>query len=123
MTTREDVVGSLTGFARALRAAGVNADRTRLTTALAALNQIDLGHADDVYWATRLALCSEPDDLPRFDALFDMWFRGVRPSLPPPARTAAPAQPRPVARLTNGSPEAEQESGEDLLRTAASDME
>jgi uncharacterized protein with von Willebrand factor type A (vWA) domain len=106
-----------------LRAAGVNADRARLTTALTALDQLDPARGDDVYWATRLALCSEPDDLPRFDALFDMWFRGVRPSLPLPARNAAPPQPRPVARLTNGSPEAEQESGEDLLRTAASDME
>ena len=27
-----------------------------------------------VYWTTRLTLCSEPDDLPRFDAAFAEWF-------------------------------------------------
>jgi uncharacterized protein len=120
--TADQLVATLTGFARALRAAGVNADRARLTTALGALDQLDPRRADDVYWATRLALCSEPDDLPRFDALFDMWFRGARTSLPGPARTAAPAQLTPVARLTNGSAESEQDS-DDVLRTAASGTE
>ena len=81
---------SLTGFARALRAAGVAADRTRLTTALAALDQVDPGDADEVYWATRLTLCSEPDDLPRFDALFDVWFRGAAPAAAAGRRDAAP---------------------------------
>ncbi len=98
MTSRADVVGALTGFARALRAAGVNADRTRLTTALAALGEIDPGRADDVYWAARLALCSEPDDLPRFDALFDMWFRGARPNVPGTERAGAAARAQPGRR-------------------------
>jgi hypothetical protein len=120
-----DVVGSLTGFARALRAAGVNADRARLTTALAALDQIDLGRADDVYWATRVSLCSEPDDLPRFDALFDMWFRGSRPALPPSGRDVSRKQElRPVATLDRSV--ATDEAGDDedeVLRTAASEIE
>ena len=119
-----DVVGSLTGFARALRAAGVNADRFRLTTAIAALDQVDPGRADDVYWATRVALCSEPDDLPRFDALFDMWFRGVRPALPAPVRNAAPKQElTPVARLDRGEQSGQDEDDDEVLRTAASDAE
>lgn len=127
MTTvgRADVVGALTGFARALRAAGVNADRTRLTTALAALDQIDLARADDVYWATRVSLCSEPDDLPRFDALFDMWFRGARPPVPASGRDVARKQElRPVATLDRAA--AGDEAGEDeddALRTAASEVE
>jgi len=119
-----DVVGSLTGFARALRAAGVNADRFRLTTAIAALDQVDPGRADDVYWATRVALCSEPDDLPRFDALFDMWFRGVRPALPAPVRNAAPKRElTPVARLDRGEQSGQDEDDDEVLRTAASDAE
>jgi uncharacterized protein with von Willebrand factor type A (vWA) domain len=121
MSSRE-VVAAMSGFARALRAAGVNADRTRVTTALSALDQLDPGRADDVYWASRLALCSEPDDLPRFDALFDMWFRGHRPLLSPPVRNAVPAQLVPVARLTNDSAETEH-GDDDVLRTAASDTE
>ncbi len=121
---RADVVGSLTGFARALRAAGVNADRSRLTTALAALDQVDLGRADDVYWATRLSLCSEPDDLPRFDALFDMWFRGVRPAMPAPTREVAPKQDlSPVAALGRNEQSEQGVDDDDVLRTAASEAE
>lgn len=130
MTTRgevgaEQVVGALTGFARALRAAGVNADRTRLTTALAALDQVDAGRADDAYWAARLALCSEPDDLPRFDALFDMWFRGARPASPAPARVTQQRELSPVATLqrNDAAQQTGDESEDDVLRTAASDVE
>ncbi len=81
-----DVVTTLTGFAGALRAVGINADRARLTTSLEALHELDPGNADHVYWATKLALCSEPDDLAKFDAVFDLWFRGVAPAA---ARSAA----------------------------------
>ncbi len=120
-----DVIGSLTGFARALRAAGVNADRSRLTTALAALDQVDLGRADDVYWATRVSLCSEPDDLPRFDALFDMWFRGVRPAMPTATREVSPKQDlSPVATLDrNDQSDQPVDDEDDVLRTAASEAE
>jgi uncharacterized protein len=118
-----DVVASLTGFARALRAAGVNADRARLTTAIAALAELDAGNADHVYWSTRVAFCSEPDDLSRFDALFDMWFRGARPARHgAPQNHAAPQQLAPVARLDAG-PGTEQADEDDVLRTAASDRE
>jgi hypothetical protein len=118
-----DVVATLTGFARALRAAGVAADRARLTTAITALTELDAGNADDVYWGTRLTLCAEPDDLPRFDALFDMWFRGARPNVPAPARNAAPPKElTPVSGLD--TPGEGDETGEDeVLRTAASDVE
>ncbi len=41
-----------------------------------------------VYWTTRLTLCSEPDDLPRFDAAFAEWFEsGPRPA---PVESAVP---------------------------------
>ena len=107
-----DVVASLTGFARALRAAGVNADRARLTTALCALAELDPGNADHVYWSARLAFCGEPDDLPRFDALFDLWFRGARPTMSgPPSQQAPPQELTPVARLDRGSSEEESERG------------
>jgi hypothetical protein len=120
-----DVVITLTGFARALRAAGVNADRYRLITAIEALDAVDPARADDVYWALRVAFCSEPDDLPRFDALFDLWFRGRRPSIPGPSMSAAqPRELRPVASL--GSPDAApgpEERDDEVLRVAASAAE
>lgn len=113
----------MTGFARALRAAGVAADRSRLTTSLAALAEVNPLDLRDVYWAGRLTLCSEPDDLARFDAVFDAWFRGAKPRLPgpgrPPERTAT-LQLRPLATDPGGE---EQQSDEDLLKTAASDAE
>lgn len=117
-----DVVASMTGFAAALRAAGVSADRARLTTSIEALSHVDPLDADDVYWAARVCLCSEPDDLPKFDALFDAWFRGWqaprrRPG-PPPAVTPS-VQLRPVAS-TGGT---EQDLDEPVLKTAATDAE
>lgn len=120
-----DIVATFTGFARALRAAGVAADRARLTTALSALAELDPGMADHVYWSARIAFCSEPDDLPRFDALFDLWFRGARPTVPGPALNAPSASElTAVARLTPSRGEDDAGDGDDdLLRTAASDTE
>lgn len=117
-----DVIATMTGFARALRTAGVSADRTRLATSIAALAEIDPLDIGEVYWATRISLCSEPDDLPRFDAVFDQWFRGPAPSLPgpaPPPTAARMAQSRPLAAETDG----EGEGGDDVLATASSDLE
>jgi uncharacterized protein with von Willebrand factor type A (vWA) domain len=117
------VVAAMTGFARALREAGVAADRTRLTTSLSALAHVDAADVEQVYWATRLALCSEPDDLPRFDALFDVWFRTARPRLPGPAAATPPprtAQQRPLVADATAQ---EQGVEDDPLPTAASGAE
>jgi uncharacterized protein with von Willebrand factor type A (vWA) domain len=117
-----DPVIAMTGFARALREAGVAADRTRLTTSLAALAQVDAVDVEQVYWAVRLALCSEPDDLPRFDALFDAWFRARGPTLPGPVQpqpTLQTAQLRPLA----GDGTTDQAGDDDPLATAATDAE
>jgi uncharacterized protein with von Willebrand factor type A (vWA) domain len=124
MTTAQapDPVIAMTGFARALRDAGVAADRTRLTTSLAALAHVDAVDVEQVYWATRLALCSEPDDLPRFDALFDTWFRRQGPTLPGPVRptsTVKNAEFRPLARDAGDG----EQDDDDPLATAATDAE
>jgi uncharacterized protein with von Willebrand factor type A (vWA) domain len=118
-----DPVVSLTGFARALRTAGVAADATRLATSLSALEHVNPLDSEQVYWATRLALCSEPDDLPRFDAVFDAWFRGRRPNLPGPSRSTSTrtAELRPLSGEDDGT--GEEETDDEPLRTAASDAE
>lgn len=121
--TAVDVVPIMTGFARALRAAGVAADRVRLTTSLAALGHVDVADADQVYWASRLALCSEPDDLPKFDAIFDSWFRGGRPTLPGPMQpTQLPMSTLAVRPLATEHADGRDGSDEPLA-TAASDAE
>lgn len=124
MTGRDepDLVTAVTGFAYALRDAGVAADRGRLMTSIAALAQVDVTDQDGVYWATRLTLCSEPDDLPRFDALFDLWFRGRMPANNP---FLDPAGPRAVVQRPLGTTEGagDRDAEDQVLATAASDLE
>jgi uncharacterized protein with von Willebrand factor type A (vWA) domain len=119
-----DPVVTMTGFARVLRANGVAADGTRLATAIEALGQIDPLDAEQVYWAGRLTLCGEPDDLPRYDAAFDAWFRGRLPALPgphPPAPAGQVVQLRPMAGRDGELADAP--DADEPLRTAASDTE
>ncbi len=120
----QDPVITMTGFARALRAAGVAADPTRLAGALDALTHIDVLDAESVYWAGRVTLCGEPDDLPRYDAVFDAWFRGRLPPLPGPRRAGPPAtvlQLRPIGSDERGEQDADRD--DEVLNTAASDTE
>ncbi|MDT4929443.1 MAG: uncharacterized protein QOF92_2310 [Pseudonocardiales bacterium] len=119
-----DPVATMTGFARALRASGIAADTSRLATALDALTHVDTLDAEQVYWAGRVTLCAEPDDLPRYDAVFDAWFRGRIPPLPGPPPGGSPAQVlqlRPIAG--DGPGEDDAESDDEVLNTAASDAE
>jgi uncharacterized protein with von Willebrand factor type A (vWA) domain len=71
-----------------------------------------------------VTLCGEPDDLPRYDAVFDAWFRGRPPPLPPPALPGRPGQVvqlRPAGSGSTDEPDAAEQ--DDQLRTAASDVE
>jgi uncharacterized protein with von Willebrand factor type A (vWA) domain len=117
-----DIVRTMTGFARALRSAGVAGAGVRVATSLRALAHVDPADTEQVYWATRLSLCSEPEDLAHFDAVFDEWFRGRGRTLPLPGPTsiAAPTtQVRPLLVEAEGDGEQEDE----LLKTAASEVE
>jgi len=105
-----DPVVTMTGFARALRANGIAADTTRLSTALTALTHVDPLDAEQVYWAGRVTLCAEPDDLPTYDAVFDAWFRGRLAPLPGPNPAGPPArvlQLRPIGSDGSGEDDAE----------------
>jgi uncharacterized protein with von Willebrand factor type A (vWA) domain len=124
-TAEPDLVVAMTGFAYALREAGVAADRVRLGTSLTALAHIDPLDATQVYWAARLSLCSEPDDLPRFEALFDLWFRArmpPSPGLPSPGlpRLAAPSALR-GSSTSQGA--LEQPGDEQVVATSADGTE
>lgn len=120
-----DPVVTMTGFARALRANGVAADPTRLATALDALTQVDPLDAEQVYWSGRVTLCAEPDDLPRYDAVFDTWFRGRAPASPgltPPETPGRLLQLRPIG-AADGAAKEPDDDADDPLRTAASAVE
>jgi uncharacterized protein len=85
---RRDAVDTVVGFARTLRAAGVVAGPDRVHQFVRALEVLDPGRRDHVYWAGRTTLCGDPDDLERYDRAFAAYFSGL---VPPPVRRPPPA--------------------------------
>lgn len=116
-----DVVATVLGFARTLRAAGVSASPDRVEAMLAAVAALDVLDATAVYWAGRLTLCSGPDDLDRYDAAFTAYFGGEAPRR---GRTPASAPPRiaVTAPLEEGGGAGEEgEDPSDLAVAASAD--
>ncbi|MGP4025177.1 vWA domain-containing protein [Actinomadura sp. 3N407] len=112
-----DVTETMVGFARTVRAAGGAADPERVQAMLAALDHLDVLDPSDVYWAGRLTLCADPDDLARYDRCFAAYFSGAtaRPGRRPPP-------PVVVRRMTMPDPGAEageEEAGELKAVTAS----
>jgi uncharacterized protein with von Willebrand factor type A (vWA) domain len=68
----------LVGFARTLAAAGVAVGPDRTAVFLSAASRLDAARPRDVYWAGRLTMTAQPDDLPVYDAAFDAYFGGSR---------------------------------------------
>ncbi|MEU3648903.1 VWA domain-containing protein [Lentzea sp. NPDC034063] len=61
------------GFTGVLRGAGLPCGPDRVQAFLRATEHVDL------YWAGRLTLCADPDDLPRYDAAYRAYFGGTPP--------------------------------------------
>src|SRR5690625_6628012 len=80
-----DPIAGFIAFTRALRAAGVSSEGSG--DFIEAVNKLDPGDRDDVYWARRATLCDEPDDIPTYDRVFLRWFA----SHPSPTGPAPPA--------------------------------
>lgn len=106
----------LLGFARALRAAGVDvtADRERsFVEAVAALGMEDVAHV----WRAGLAtLCGSPTDHERYAAVFAAWFSGQVGG-----RKGGAPQVRPMTRapLDNGAGEGEASDDDTLIAQAS----
>jgi uncharacterized protein with von Willebrand factor type A (vWA) domain len=71
----------LLAFARALRAAGVPVTQDRAQGFLDAVSVLDLADERGTWVAGRSTLCGSPDDLDRFDAVFEAFFN-ARDGLP-----------------------------------------
>jgi uncharacterized protein with von Willebrand factor type A (vWA) domain len=117
-----DPLPGLVGFAAALRQAGLPADALRVQAFLGAVRAVDVADPDQLYWAGRLTLCAEPDDLPRYDEAFFAWFtdrvpRRRRPAPPRPRQTTMAA----LTEVAGDGSAAERETDE--LKVAASDTE
>lgn len=114
------IVG-LVAFTRALAAAGLHIGTDRTAAFLSAVGQIDVADPVQVYWAGRLTLCAEPDEIVHYDEVFASWFSTV-----PRGRAQPVLQQRQtrMAALTTGdtgSTAGVEQSSE--LRVAASDTE
>ncbi|MEP6856413.1 MAG: VWA domain-containing protein, partial [Pedococcus sp.] len=111
----------LLGFARALRSAGMNVTHDRSMSFLQASAIVGAGEASATYRAGRATLCASPDDLVRFEHVFQAWF-GAREQLP---RTVPREQPRQIsAPLPSG--DAGESSGEndpEVIHASASEVE
>nr|MBA2308083.1 hypothetical protein [Pseudonocardiales bacterium] len=98
----ELLLRGLVGFTTALRHAGVPVSTERVAAFLAALDAVEVTSEPQAYWAGRLTLCGDPDDVARYDAAFAAWFSGdplhqpnwVTERRPPRLATLTP-QPEP----------------------------
>ncbi len=118
-----DPLAGFVGFAEALREAGLPCDAHRVQAYLAAVGEVDLADPDQLYWAGRLTLCSDPDDLPRYDAAFDGWFTAAEARPRRRSGQAVPKRARIAALAQVPSGQGESGAEPDRLRVAASDDE
>ena len=120
----DDPVPGLVAFTAVLRNAGLAVTTDRVAAFLTAVDSLDVTSQLQTYWAGRLTLCSDPDDLPRYDRAFADWFtppgggstriRDERP--PPPPKLAALTPP-------DGSADGDDEEPGSQLRARASGSE
>lgn len=73
-----DPLHGLVGFTSALRHAGLPITTDRVAAFLGALDLLDLTSRGQTYWAGRLTLCADPDDVAAYDLAFDAWFAPTR---------------------------------------------
>lgn len=119
-----DATVLLTAFTWALRAAGVPIGAERAATFLSATAVLDVTRPAGVYWAGRLTLAGNPDDIATYNAVFDAYFTGRTAPVGP--RRPRPAQAAPVLSM---SPEDDDDAGDGpdgpppvLARAAATEV-
>lgn len=118
-----DPLPGLVGFTAALRGAGLPCDAQRVQAYLAAIEHLDAADPEQLYWAGRLTLCAEPDDLPRYDDAFAAWF-GLWAPHRPRQTTVQRVRPSVLAALEATGPDGSGRGVESQpLRVAASDTE
>jgi uncharacterized protein with von Willebrand factor type A (vWA) domain len=116
-----DPLPGFAGFAMALREAGLPCDAHRVQAYLGAVERLDVAMPTQLYWAGRLTLCADPDDLPRYDEAFERWFDATPPKAGQ-TRLREPKRAR-IAPLTASRGSGESEGDPDEVKTAASETE
>lgn len=83
-------------FGRVLRGTGLRVGTDRIVEFARAVEELDAGSRDDVYWAGRITLCSRPEDIEVYDRAFELfWEKGG----------SAKPRPRPRLELSFPNPE------------------
>jgi len=113
-----ELVG-VAGFAHALAVAGLPVVSDAVDTYTRALREVDLADPRQVYWAGRATLCRSPDDIPRYDLVFESWFGGTVPTRAP--QRQEPRRALIAALADTGSADSGGEAPQ--LRVAAADTE
>lgn len=115
-----DPLVGVAGFARALAVAGLPVASDAVETYTRALREVELSDSRQVYWAGRATLCRGPDDIPRYDLVFESWFGGTAPT--PATQLGQRTRRSRIAALDTTGAAA---TGGDapLLRVAADDTE
>ncbi len=111
-------------FGRVLRGAGLRVGTDRVVGFARALEELDAGRREDVYWAGRITLVSRPEEIEPYDRAFELfWDRSA----------SAKARPRPKMRFSVPQPESsvrppkktveKSERGEEAVRLRYSPVE
>ncbi|HVV12853.1 vWA domain-containing protein [Amycolatopsis sp.] len=117
-----DPLSGLVGFATALREAGVPAGPQRVQAYLDAVQRVDVGDVGQLYWAGRITLCADPDDLARYDDAFAQWFT-AEPPAPKPVTVPREKQARMAAMSGEERQGGDTQVESEELRVAATDAE
>jgi uncharacterized protein with von Willebrand factor type A (vWA) domain len=111
----------LLAFARALRAGGVPVTQDRAHDFLAAAALLGADDPAGVRVAGRCTLCAGPDDLARFDQVFEAFFN-VRDGLPRP-HPVVRADPTPSTLPMDEGEGGQAETADEIVRAVASHTE
>jgi uncharacterized protein with von Willebrand factor type A (vWA) domain len=115
-----ELVG-VAGFTRALAVAGLPVASDAVDTYARALREVDLADPRQVYWVGRATLCRGPDDIPRYDLVFENWFGGTVPGRAPRRGRPPPRRSHIAGLDATGSIDTSGEAPQ--LRVAADDTE
>jgi uncharacterized protein with von Willebrand factor type A (vWA) domain len=104
-------------FGRLLRRVGLAAGPDRVVGFATALEELDVGSRDDVYWAGRATLCSRPEDFDMYDRAFKVFWEGregLKVPDPPGSTFSIRLSPTPSSRRKKSAEE--NEKGDEAVR-------
>lgn len=91
------MIDAAVAFGRVLRGAGLRVGTDRIVGFARAMEELDFGSREDVYWAGRITLTARPEDAEVYDRAFELFWK-----------TGGGAKPRPRPRVRFSVPQPDQ---------------